>query len=359
MAVPGSVISRRWYRMGGVLAGVALAAALLWWISAEPPASPGAIPTTRVPAANATAPSAASSSPRPVAARPVIAISTASTTDATLAALRERLRHSSLRGSEADGEIALGADGQLRLDAELLRRFDYYLSLSGEFSLAEIRRLLEADLRDGHGHAVADAALAAFDRYLGLRDALASAHLPDDPGQRLALLQRLQEAWFGTDAAALFGEENAALADTIARRAMQNDPELGDAERAEQLAELDARRSPFERESRQEADAARLVEEQTRQFEQLDMDDAARHAERAALWGEEAAERLAALDQQRADWDQRLGDYAAARQRILDNTALDGAARQRALIRLRESGFDASEQLRVEALERAGALPGG
>ena len=52
------------------------------------------------------------------------------------------------------------------------------------------------------------------------------------------------------------------------------------------------------------------------------------------------------LDQQRA-------------QRILDDASLSADARQQALTRLRESGFDANEQLRVEALERTGGLPSG
>ena len=48
-----------------------------------------------------------------------------------------------------------------------------------------------------------------------------------------------------------------------------------------------------------------------------------------------------------------------AGQRILDDASLSPDARQQALNRLRESGFDANEQLRVEALERTGGLPSG
>ncbi|MEZ5463721.1 MAG: lipase secretion chaperone [Lysobacteraceae bacterium] len=349
-------------RWGGGLLVAVLVAVLLWWWQrdadsesvAPATSTPSAVDVTDTESASATitaSPSAASTR-------------TASIDDRALIALRQRWQQSSLRGTEADGELSLDASGHLRLDAGLLRRFDYYLSLSGlnlsgEFSLAEIRYLLAADLREQYDDAMVSSALDAFGRYLGLREAVANANLSDDPAQRLAMLRALQRAWFGDDADALFSEENALLTDTVARREIQSDPDLSEAERAQQLAELDAQRSPFERESRREANAARLVDEQTRQFEQLGMDEAARHEERAALWGEDAADRLAALDQHRADWDRRLGDYADSRQRILDNASLSPEQRQQALTRLRETGFDANEQLRIDALERTGTLPGG
>lgn len=352
--------SRRRFRRGGVLLGAALVAlGLFWWTTHQPSrtadatASPSPVEPGNAPAATTPQPGRAES------AKPIAVTPQPEPEDAQLAALRERLHHSSLRGSDVDGDVALDGNGQLRLDAELLRRFDYYLSLSGEFSPAEIRRLLEGDLREQHGNAIADAALDTFDRYIGLRQALENSSLPDDPAARLAALRELQRAWFGDAADSLFGEENSLLADTLARRAIETNPDLSEVERSRQLAELDQQRSPSERESRDEANAARLAEEQTEQFDQLDMDAATRHEERAALWGEDAADRLAALDQQRADWDRRLGDYASARQRILDDASLSPDARQQALNRLRESGFDANEQLRVEALERTGGLPSG
>jgi lipase chaperone LimK len=59
----------------------------------------------------------------------------------------------SLEGTRPDGDIQLGADGTLVVDAELERLFDYYLSTVGEKSideiLAEIERELDRRLKPG------------------------------------------------------------------------------------------------------------------------------------------------------------------------------------------------------------------
>ena len=273
--------------------------------------------------------------------------------------LRARYARSSLRGTAPDGDVGLDAQGRLRLDAGLVRRFEHYLSLIGEFEIREIRRLLQADLSDEFGAAVAGAALTAFDRYVGLRQALAETELSSDLARRLEQLHRLRRDWFGPDAEAMFGAEEAEVRYTLARRDIASDGTLEADERQRRLAELDAGRAPFEREAQRDATSALLADEQSRQFEHLGTDPETRREERAALWGEDAADRLAALDLERSDWDRRLLDYVRQRDRVLADPTLDAAARERSLAALRQRSFDLSEQARIEALEAIDALPRG
>ena len=128
-------------------------------------------------------------------------------------------------------------------------------------------------------------------------------------------------------------------------------------EKARQLAELDASEN-FS--GRTEADTAALIGEQTRQLDALKLSDVERTAEREALWGKEAAGRLAQLDRQRAQWDARIEQYLLARSRIDANRGLSDAARAQAIANLRAQQFNDVERRRIASLEAIGQLkPGG
>jgi lipase chaperone LimK len=271
--------------------------------------------------------------------------------------LLARRARSSLRGADPDGAIALDASGRLRLDVELMRRFEHYLSLLGEFTLDELAQLLHHDVQREHGAAVATQVDAAFARYLGLRRALAEAELVDDAQARLAEVQALRRAWFGADADALFGASADYDRYTLARVALARDATLAPEARERALRQLEQERPAAERAARDQASAALLADEQSRQFDALGVDADARHAERSALWGDAAAQRLAVLDRQRSEWEQRLQAYSAERQRVMADARLDPAARAQVLAEWRRRRFNLNEQARVEALEAIGALP--
>ena len=102
------------------------------------------------------------------AVKPTLAALTATATTAP-DAWKRALAATSLRDSEVDGELNFAADGRLRVDADLLRRFDFFLSLSGERSAAQIRQRLLDSISEQYGAVVAAEAETWFDRYLGGR----------------------------------------------------------------------------------------------------------------------------------------------------------------------------------------------
>jgi lipase chaperone LimK len=277
-----------------------------------------------------------------------------------IASLRERLAQSSLRGTTRDGEVRLDPSGMVHVDAALRRAFDWYLSLSGEFDADAIRDLLFADMLDAYGEPAAQQILLWFDRYVGLRAELAGTALSPDAATRLAQVIAARRRWFGAAAEAMFGDEHAEVAHTLQRQAILTDDTLDAAQRDARLDALEAARPPSAIQAERDATSALLVEEQSRQFEQLGLDAATRHAERAALWGEDAADRLAQLDRERRAWDTRIGSYVREREAIARDARLDAAARAEAFARLRERSFTPEERVRIEALEQIGALrPGG
>jgi lipase chaperone LimK len=276
-----------------------------------------------------------------------------------LAQLLERWQASSQRGSAIDGELSFHDDGRLRVDLGLRRLFDYALSLQGEFSLAEIRQLLHHWISASHDAGIADAVLAQFERYLALKQDEAQLAGISDLNERLAALMDLREQHFGADADALFGDDEAYAIHTLQRLALLRDRSLSADQRAAALAELDARRPEAERVAERDSLSAVIAAEHERQLAEQAVAPEQVQEERAALWGEDAAARLAALDAERAAWDARLADYAAARQRVLGDLRLSAAAREAALAALRQRGFSDAEQRRIASLEAIGALPGG
>ena len=267
---------------------------------------------------------------------------------------------SSLRGTEVDGGVSLDANGNVLLDMRLRRLFDYHLSLIGERDLPQIRQLLGAHLLGRYGAQHADTVLDHFDRYARYLQRLTETRIGDaiDPEERLAKVAALRRQMLGQAmASAFFAEEEALAALTLKRMAIARDATLSADQKSELLSDLDLAENYS---ARAEADTAGVVTDQDRRFDQSNATAHQRAAEREALWGKEAAGRLAQLDRERAQWDARIEDYLFARSRIDADRTLSPVARAQALAALRAQRFDAAEQRRVASLEAIGQLePGG
>lgn len=267
---------------------------------------------------------------------------------------------SSLRGTEVDGSVSFDANGQVVLKPGLRRLFDYYLSLIGERDPHQIRQLLADHLLGRYGANRAQRVLKHFDRYVAYQQRLAETKIGDavDPQERLAKAMALRRELLGDDmATAFFAEEEALAALTLERMAIASDASLTADRKSGLLAELDR---SVGHTARAEADTASAVADQERRLAQAGANASQRAAEREALWGKDAAGRLARLDEERARWDARIEQYLFARSRIDGDRSLSPAARAQALAALRARHFDAAEQRRVASLEAIGQLkPGG
>ncbi|WP_187308492.1 lipase secretion chaperone [Lysobacter antibioticus] len=268
-------------------------------------------------------------------------------------------RADSLRDTEVDGGVRVDARGRPQPDRELRRLFDYFLSRTGEQSPEAIRVALIAHLQP---HLAADAlatVLAWFDAYVALeRDSVAAGHEARDMEAAVARVRSLRRERLGAELAqAWYGEEERAYDDALARRRLLADRSLDEATRARRVAELDARLDPQWQAERAQGLELDSAVRQSRAFEARRVDAATRYAEREALYGREAAQRLAQLDARKAQWQDRLRRYAAQRQRVLADTALSDSQRRQRMASLLQ-GFDANERRRVDALARNGLLPG-
>ncbi|MBW8807882.1 MAG: hypothetical protein JF591_03420, partial [Lysobacter sp.] len=270
----------------------------------------------------------------------------------------------SLRDTEVDGALSLDARGRPVPDRELRRLFDYFLARSGEQSPEAIRSALLGHLQV-HSPALGlrsealATVLAWFDAYVALeRDSVAIAQRETEPAAAMARVRALRRERLGQALAdSWYAQEERDYDRADARRKLWADRSLDPAERARRLAELDADLDPQQRELQARSAQLDVAMQQSREFERNRTDAGTRFAQREALYGRDAAQRLAELDQRKAQWNDRVRSYAAQRQRVLADLDLSDAQRQQRLSGLMQ-GFDPNERPRVDALTRNGMLPG-
>ncbi|KYF62691.1 lipase chaperone, partial [Sorangium cellulosum] len=235
---------------------------------------------------------------------------------------------------------------------EILALFDHFLSATGEEPAAVIRARIVAAIRERAGGRAAEQAIALLDRYLGYREA-ASAELvaPEaDPAARLAALREIRRAHFGDAAAThLFGDEEREGEAAIAQARILADATLSPDERDARIAEVEATLPDDIREAREAAVRPLVQQAEEQALREAGASDEALHAHRVATVGAEAADRLAALDRQRAAWQERVDAFAGARASIEANVP-DPEARREAEEALLAGAFTPEERLRVRAI---------
>lgn len=252
------------------------------------------------------------------------------------------LRDGSLRGTAVDGGVTVGFAGRVEPDVAMRRLFDYYLSLLGETDLDGIRQLLREDLQQRPLDAGQQAAvMALFGRYVAYQQARTALAAPaaGDLASRLAEDRALRQRLLGP-----------ALAQAFYPQADADDARLLRA-----LAHADTP-DPATADERAVATVAATIQAQTEQLSAASITPAERHAERAASWGNAAAERLDALDRQRAQWQQRLDAFAAEVSALQRDASLDDAQRRVAMQRLLDQRFHGPERLQAQAMWQAGLL---
>ncbi len=265
----------------------------------------------------------------------------------------------SLRGTDVDGAYGLDAGGRFLPSPAVLRRFDYFLSASGEEPLAATRARIEADIESQLGPEAAAEARVLLDDYLAARDAARELHArglaPRDLERRLQRVRELRREHFGAETSALlFGDEETLALAALERARIARDPALEDEERSRRLEAVDAGLPPsLARAQRASTLPLRLAREEAA-LRDAGSDPAAIRRLRESTVGADAADRLEALDAARRDWESRVQAYRRERDRLL---AGPGAGPD-ALETLRREHFDPPELARVRGLDRIDGIEG-
>jgi lipase chaperone LimK len=263
----------------------------------------------------------------------------------------------SFAGGDVVGSLAVDASGRLVVDENVRRFFDHFLTALGEESLDEIRQRIEAEIARRLPPGAAEQARDLLRRYLAFRAAVARRDdARGDLAERVAQIRAIRRAEMGEPAATQLFASQDALTDVELERRKIMAENLGDDERARRLADAESRLPESLRVVREQALAPVVAMQHEEALRQSGASAADITAYRTQAFGPEAAQRLAALDEQRTRWQARLAGFRAERAR-LEATIGDEATRNRELARLLEAQFSPSEQLRVAALERIAEHP--
>ncbi|OBV38225.1 lipase secretion chaperone [Janthinobacterium psychrotolerans] len=258
----------------------------------------------------------------------------------------------SMEGTRPDGNLTASAGGTLVVDAELGHLFDYYLAGLGEKPLAAIRSQIELELDRRLAPAPAREAKRLLGAYLAYKQALAGieqglAPSGNAPLARLQAMRALRPAYFtAQESAGLFGASDVRDDDAVARMAVLGDKQLSEAGRQQRLAALDAALTPAQRLERDAPQQVSRLDDAVRTLRAQGGGDNEVYRLRAATFTPEAAARLAELDREESQWQQRIIAWRAQKAAL-------GAGTQDAaqVARLNDALFSPDEQRRLGAYE--------
>lgn len=302
-----------------------------------------------LPASSATtAPAHAAQPPAPA---PLTVVSDA--TARQLARLGELPR--SFNGTRIDGRLQQDAAGNLIIDGDVRRLFDYFLSAIGAepltHSVQRLRQYIDAQLPEP----AQTQAQNLLDQYLDYKrellalDSAARPHSLPALRERLAAVQALRARIFSQTAhQALFANEEAYDRFTLERLAIQLEPGLDANAKGAALDRLHAA-LPAELQDALVPQLQTQLRQQTAALQARGGDATQLRQLRQQLVGNAATERLEALDRQRQAWQQRLAEFEQEKSRIERSQGLGEADKQAAIERLAEQRFDSSERLRLQA----------
>jgi len=258
---------------------------------------------------------------------------------------------SSLQDTEFDGGVLTDLEGQVILDQNLRRLFDYLLSSVGELNLDQIHALLKEHLVQQLSFTQAQQVLDLFQRYVQYLDAVGQMTGSDllARHESIKILRRnffdenLSEAFFGID------EQYADY--TIERMLIESDKNLSESEKTRLFNELEAQMPSRLLETQLNATQHHQVISDTRILDEIGANQTQRFDFRAEVYGEDVATRLAQLDTERQNWLAQKDYYLQHRAAIEVNAELNQTQRSSALIALFK-GMDEAQIRRLEAAWR-------
>ncbi|MGB1221727.1 MAG: lipase secretion chaperone [Alcanivoracaceae bacterium] len=268
----------------------------------------------------------------------------------------------SLAGTDVPDGLRTDDQGNLVVSAGLRDVFDYFLSVIGEEDMGTIVARLRAYLDSQLPASAASQANQILNNYLAfresLRDLAAAGGPPGDSldidavrAQQAAVRAQRQQFLSATVDEAFFAAQDTWNDYGLSRLDILQDAGLSASEKAQKLAAL---RAGLPDGMQRDVDAVLQYQDLqalTRELQQQGASEADVRLLREQVVGAEAADRLEALAQERADFSRRVDQWLALRDDILANSNLADADRDAQVARLRQARFSDSEQLRVQALE--------
>ena len=279
-----------------------------------------------------------------------------------------------LEGTIMQQALAVDEDGNLRISSDIKRVFDFFLSTIEEEDLDIILSRIQEYLDYSLDEPALSQAKEIMTQYISLKKALFDFEV-----ERAESLKAIMEQGGDTKGAsylsllkeqldaqrdlrslhlspethdAFYADEEAYDSYSLARMEVNANKSLTDEEKQARFAEIDAQAPVEIVEARKEAQVTDILKAKTQVLKESGANQQEIKALRTEMLGPEAAERFEVLDQERANWNQRIERYLKARQAILSNDGLSEGDKSQQINTLRQNDFDSREQIRLGVYER-------
>jgi len=212
----------------------------------------------------------------------------------------------SYQGTQPDGAITLDENGNVMIDKDLKRLFDYYLSAIGELPLDQMRKYLQQFAGEELNAIQLKQLLDYFDKYhnyLTKADLFSQSTMDNKSMQeKMQLLSEFRADSLGSEMAkAFFADEQNYIEFVLA---------------AKNSDALDGQQKEWLQAENQATEFQDVVLE-NREFNRAEnINSTEVNQYRVEKYGQEAADRLSQLDQQRARWKTVVDDYFQQRKQL-------------------------------------------
>lgn len=237
--------------------------------------------------------------------------------------VRNRLfKEGSFAGTEPSGDWCV-ASAKLSPCPDLRKRFEYYILGLGEVTIEDIKVLVADEARKAQGEQLGNEIMAIWDKYWQVRTyQYRNKFDQSDRSTWLAVFdeqKQVRRQILGADwAKAFFDHDEQNFKQYYAQLESGQPPPPDPGEPVPQMAP--------------------------------GKDPAAVHAERVARYGQAAADRLAKVDEEWADWERRLAGARTEWDRLKNASNLSDAQRKQEMQAYINSNFKPDEHVRVAAL---------
>ena len=270
----------------------------------------------------------------------------------------------SLQGTDVDGEIIIDENRQLVVTEGLRRLFDYFLSALGEEDEAVIYARVESYIRSHTPEPAASQAMTIFDQYIAYLKAIPAIEsrygnlqlqatkdgeldLNAVAQQRQDVARLRQQHFAKATIKAFFGAEDEYDDYSIAMVKINQDKQLSAAQKEAAKQDYISRMpdNTIKANIAQQANLDELIV-RTEQLQAQGATAEELYNMRRELVGAPAAARLAQVDQQDADFDQRFKQYQTQKRQLLRQNA-DRAQAQTQIKPIEQQLFNESERKRL------------
>ena len=237
--------------------------------------------------------------------------------------VRNRLfKAGSFAGTVPSGDWCVSA-AKLLPCPDLRKRFEYYILGLGEVSIDDIKALVADEARKAHGEQLANEIMAIWDKYWQVRTY----------AYRNKFDQSDRSTWL-----AVFDEQKQVRRQILGAEWAQAFFDQDEQNFKQYYAQLESGQPP-------PPDPGEPVPQMA-----PGKDPAAVHAERVARYGQAAADRLAKVDEEWADWERRLTGARTEWDRLKGAANLSDTQRRQEMQAYIDANFKPEEHVRVQAL---------